>query len=624
MLTDSKYEFDVEAHRAQLIPLLKVILDAPRRLNPREHQQLMRRYPKPAGEGFYSLANLVDAWRAFAGQDGLPVYDEALLYKLRRKPVRTLSGVTPLTLLTKPFPCPGTCIFCPNDVRMPKSYLADEPGAQRAEKNAFDPYLQTWTRLQTYHNLGHSTDKIEIIILGGTWSFYPETYQLWFVRRIFDALRDFGQGVDRRGEAVAALRGKSMFAGEPVSNVTILGRAMSASYNQTVQQIYADEMNRSRGLAEQIALGERERGIADEYATWHELEAAQRENERAKCRAVGLVIETRPDHISEAEVIRLRRLGCTKVQIGFQSLNDTVLALNKRGHDVAATRRAVKLLRRAGFKIHAHWMPNLYGSSPSADLEDYERIFGDPDFRPDELKIYPCSLIESAELMQQYEAGEWRPYSHDELLELLVACFKLTPEYCRLTRVIRDIPGTDIVDGNKVTNFRQLVEREMARQGAKSADIRAREIRVKAVGERDLRLDEQSYSTSAGEEIFLQFITEERDIAGFLRLSLPALHAEPLTPELSNCAMIREVHVYGLALGIGSAMAGRAQHAGLGRRLIERAVELAAARGFKRLAVISSVGTREYYRRRGFSDGRLYQLRDLTAAAAQVSPLPLE
>ena len=155
MLDDRKYAFDAEAHREQLIPLLKIILGAPGRLSPREHQQLMRRYPKPDGAGFYSLANLVDGFRVFAGQVGLPAYDEAHLFKLRRKPVRTLSGVTPLTLLSKPFPCPGTCIFCPNDVRMPKSYLADEPGAQRAEKNAFDPYLQTWMRLQTYHNLGH-------------------------------------------------------------------------------------------------------------------------------------------------------------------------------------------------------------------------------------------------------------------------------------------------------------------------------------------------------------------------------------------------------------------------------------------------------------------------------------
>lgn len=620
----SRYQFDTEAHRDRLIPLLKIILDAPRRLSSREHQQLMRRYPRPAGEGFYSLANLVDAWRAFAGQDGLPEFDEAQLYKLRRKPVRTLSGVTPLTVLTKPFPCPGTCIFCPNDIRMPKSYLADEPGAQRAEKNAFDPYLQAYMRLHTYHNLGHSTDKIEIIILGGTWSFYPETYQIWFIKRILDALHDFGKGIDGREAAAAALRERSMFAGEPVSNMTIQGALMTTSYNQTVQEIYAEEMVRSRGIAAEIANGLRERSIADEYASWSELEAAQRENEKAACRAVGLVIETRPDHISEQEVIRIRRLGCTKVQIGIQSLSDRVLAMNKRGHDVAATRRAIKLLRKAGFKIHAHWMPNLYGSSPGDDLDDYERLFGDRDFKPDELKIYPCSLIESAELMQQYQAGEWQPYAHDELLNLLVECFKRTPEYCRLTRVIRDIPGTDIVDGNKVTNFRQLVERELAARGERSVDIRAREIGVKPVNQADLRLDRFSYESCIGDEIFLQVITDERDIAGFLRLSLPRSGETPLTEELRGAAIIREVHVYGLAIGIGSEQAGRAQHVGLGTRLIEKAAEIAAARRFRRLAVISSIGTRAYYRARGFSDGELYQFRDLDLSATRDAASPLE
>ncbi len=620
----NRYKFEAEAHRERLVPLLKIILQAPGRLSSREHQQLMRRFPKPAGEGFYSLANLVDAWRAFAGQDGLPAFDEALLYKLRRKPVRTLSGLTPVTVLTKPFPCPGTCIFCPNDIRMPKSYLADEPGAQRAEKNAFDPYLQTTMRLRTYHNLGHSTAKIEIIILGGTWSFYPETYQIWFVKRILDALHDFGQGIDRRAEARAALRERSMFSGEPVSNVRLQGALMTASYNQTVQEIYAAEMLRSRGMAQEIASGLRQRSVADEYASWAELEAAQQENETAACRAVGLVLETRPDHISAEEVIRIRRLGGTKVQIGIQSLNDRVLSLNKRGHDVAATRRAIKLLRKAGFKIHAHWMPNLYGSTPEADLADYERLFGDRDFRPDELKIYPCSLIESAELMQQYQAGDWRPYSHDELLALLVGCFKRTPEYCRLTRVIRDIPGTDIVDGNKVTNFRQLVERELARRGEGSVDIRAREIGVKRVTESDLRLERRTYESSIGEEIFLQFITAKRDIAGFLRLSLPLDALKPLTAELRGAAMIREVHVYGLALGIGSAETGRAQHVGLGRRLLDEAAAIAAGRGCRRLAVISSMGTREYYRKRGFYDGELYQFRDLDMSATRDAASPLE
>ena len=614
MLKDRKYDFDAHAHRERVIPLLRIILASPGRLSPREHQQLMRRYPKPGGAGFYSLANLVEAWRIFAGADGLPPYDEGLLYKLRRKPVRSMSGVTPLTVLTKPFPCPGTCIFCPNDVRMPKSYLADEPGAQRAEKNAFDPYLQAWMRLATYHNLGHPVDKIEIIILGGTWSFYPESYQIWFIKRIFDALHDFGKGIDGRPQVMEALRAQSQFTGQPVSNVSIAGLELAESYNQTVQRIYAAEMHRSRGLAEQIARQERLPGPADEYASWAQLEAAQRENEGAACRSVGLVIETRPDHISRDEVVRIRRLGCTKVQIGIQSLNDRVLTLNKRGHDVAATRRAIRLLRGAGFKIHAHWMPNLYGSSPAADLADYQRLFSDPDFRPDELKIYPCSLIESAELMQQYQAGAWQPYSHDELLELLVSCFKRTPEYCRLTRVIRDIPGTDIVDGNKVTNFRQLVERELERRGETCPDIRAREIRGQAVESGELRLDRLSYVSSIGEEIFLQLITDQRRIAGFLRLSLPGRDAEPLLEELRGCAIIREVHVYGLALGIGEAQAGRAQHSGLGRRLIEEAAAIAAQRGYEWLAVISAIGTRQYYRRRGFVDGALYQVRDLRPA----------
>ena len=607
----NKYDFDVEAHRAQLLPLLRHILRQPRRLEPREHQQLMRRHPKPDGAGFYSLANLVDAWRAFAGQDDVPAFDEAQLYKLRRKPVRSLSGVTPLTVLTKPFPCPGTCIFCPNDVRMPKSYLADEPGAQRAEKNAFDPYLQAWMRLQTYHNLGHSTDKIEIIILGGTWSFYPETYQIWFVKRIFDALHDFGSGRDERETVLAALQTRSQFTGAPITEFTLQGEALTESYNQAVSGLYAAEMQRSRGLAQEIAAGMHPRSPVDEYASWDELAAAQRHNETAACRAVGLVVETRPDHISADEVIRIRQLGCTKVQIGFQSLDDRVLSMNKRGHDVATTRRAVKLLRLAGFKIHAHWMPNLYGSSPANDLADYARLFDEADFRPDELKIYPCSLIESAELMQPYRAGKWRPYTHEELLDLLVACFERTPEYCRLTRVIRDIPGPDIVDGNKVTNFRQLVERELTRQGKRSRDIRAREIGRRPVQAGDLQLDCQRYRSSIGEEVFLQFITAERAIAGFLRLSLPHAHQAPLLEELRGCAMIREVHVYGLALGIGAADAGRAQHAGLGKRLIDAATQLAAAQGFQRLAVISAVGTRAYYRRRGFVDGELYQIRDL-------------
>jgi elongator complex protein 3 len=234
-------------------------------------------------------------------------------------------------------------------------------------------------------------------------------------------------------------------------------------------------------------------------------------------------------------------------------------------------------------------------------------MFNDPDFCPDELKVYPCSLIESAELMQYYEDGRWRPYEYDELLHVLTESFMQTPEYCRLTRVIRDIPGTDIVTGNKLTNFRQIVENELKKRGQRSPDIRAREIRHRPVGVPELHLDEVWYESSMSDEVFLQYITDERDIAGFLRLSLPT--EPPITDELEGAAMIREVHVYGQAVNIGESETGRAQHAGLGTQLIERAVEIAQARGYRRLAVISAVGTRGYYRKRGFVDGELYQVR---------------
>ncbi len=602
-----KQAIDLQTHREPLLRILTAVVTKPD-ISRKQLDQLLRDYPK-GHDGTYSRDDLILAYRTFAGHS-LPPYEQAVLERLRRKPIRTSSGVTPVTVLTKPYPCPGECIFCPNDVRMPKSYLSDEPGAQRAEQNSFDPYLQTYTRLQSYHNTGHPTDKIEIIVLGGTWSFYPESYQIWFVKRIFDAMHDFGKGIDGRQIVEDALLGKSqLHPDRNTTTATIDGLHIEKRYNLVVQMVYKDEMLRSTDLAQAIGRGELERSPVDEYATWAELEAVHLENETAPCRSVGLVIETRPDHISVDEVLRVRRLGCTKVQIGFQSLNDDVLKMNKRGHKVAATRRAVKLLRQAGFKIHAHWMPNLYGSSPDADIADYKLMFDDSDFRPDELKVYPCSLIDSAELMLRYQDGTWKPYTHDELLHVLTASFMLTPEYCRLTRVIRDIPSTDIVDGNLMTNFRQVVENELAKTGERSNDIRAREVRFQAIEAVDLHLDELWYNGSSSDEVFLQYITESRDIAGFLRLSLPKEPA--ITDELAGAAMIREIHVYGQSLELGANEAGRAQHLGLGKQLIERAVELAREHGYMRLAVISAIGTREYYRKRGFTDGQLYQVRTL-------------
>ena len=575
----SRFAFRPARYERQIAPLVRELL-ALDEVDPATLQRLLRRHPKD-GRGLFAKSEIVRAFRHLRRKHGWDVDEEGFVERLRMKPIRTLSGVAPVTVLTKPFPCPGECIFCPSDVRMPKSYLSDEPGAQRAAQHRFDPYSQTLSRLFAYHHNGHRVDKVELIVLGGTWSSYPQGYQRWFVTRCLEALNDFDP--ERRDRTHWRADGPDYAA---VAE-TVDGRSLNRTYNRIVSD-----------------LGER-LGDRDEEAAWSAVEAAQRRNEGAIARCVGLVLETRPDRLDLDEAVRMRRLGATKVQLGLQSLDDRVLALNRRGHDLAASRRAMTILRRVGFKIHAHWMPNLLGSSPARDLADFRRLFKDPHFRPDELKIYPCSLIESAELMAYYEDGRWRPYEHDELLEVLTGCLRSTPEYCRLTRVIRDIPGTDIVAGNRRTNFRQLAEEELARRGERSRDIRAREIGERPLGTSVVELRRLDYGSIGGREVFLQAVTPSDRLLGFLRLTLPAA-AGPL-PELAGRALLREVHVYGMLVGLGHRRGGRSQHRGLGRRLVAWAARIARRSGFTHLTVISGIGTRAYYRRLGFVDGELYQ-----------------
>lgn len=606
-------------------------LESSNPLTKKQFHQIQKKYSKSDGS-FWSKTELWAIYQQLAGTNGLSQIRADIQQHLQMKPTRTISGVAPVTVLTKPFPCPGKCIFCPNDVRMPKSYLSDEPGAQRAEKNYFDPYLQTYNRIEALHQMGHSIEKIELIILGGTWSYYPEPYQIWFIKECFRAMNEFGvhddqQVVRERYRAAEKALAAQSIAGRsdnPRVNQDRFGdqqliagrnRDTQAAYNQTVAQLY-NQPERLVGL--------------DQYqaATWVELAQEQLRNETAVSRNVGLVIETRPDNISPAEVIKIRRLGCTKTQIGIQSLQDEVLTKNHRGHDVAATRKAIGLLRQAGFKIHAHWMPNLYGSSPAADKQDYQLLFSDPDFKPDELKIYPCSLIESAELVEYYRKGLWQPYTEEELLDVLSYCFLETPGYCRLTRVIRDIPSPDIMVGNKKTNFRQLVENWLAKHKHTIREIRAREIRGRAHLTDQASTSALQYTTSVSEEYFLQVTVPDSEqqerLLAFLRLSLPKSDQEPLVSELNQAAMIREVHVYGQATALGQRQQDRAQHVGYGKQLIQLASELASQAGFKRLAVISAVGTREYYRKLGFSDGELYQFIDLptTVSDRAVTDIP--
>jgi elongator complex protein 3 len=348
----------------------------------------------------------------------------------------------------------------------------------------------------------------------------------------------------------------------------------------------------------------------EESTTWGQLEKVQEINETTKSRCVGLVLETRPDYITEEEIVRLRKLGATKIQIGVQSLDEKILRLNNRGHGIKETKKAFELLRLAGFKIHAHWMPNLYGSNPEKDIEDYKKLFGMEEFRPDELKIYPCSLIADTQLFNLYEKGKWKPYTEEELLYVLGRCLSLTPRYCRLTRVVRDISSDDIVDGNKKTNFRQIVQKHLEEKGTEMKDIRYREIRNKKVKESDLVMKVESYETTVSTEYFLEYITNEDEVAGFLRLSIPK--KKTFIKEIENTAIIREVHVYGSAVGIGKEEKGKAQHIGLGSKLIEKAEEISAKVGFKEISVISSIGTREYYKKKGYELRGLYQVKVLS------------
>ena len=234
-----------------------------------------------------------------------------------------------------------------------------------------------------------------------------------------------------------------------------------------------------------------------------------------------------------------------------------------------STRDAFRLLRLAGFKIHGHWMANLLGATPESDIEDYGRLWSDLAIRPDELKIYPCMLVENAELYEYWQRGEYQPYSEEQVRDVLIACMVQTPRWVRLNRVIRDFPTTNIVAGNKKANMRQIAQRKLEKRGLHLQDIRYREIRREQVGLKDLSMRIDSYTTDATMEHFISFETVDERIAGFLRLSLPDRSQPHPLLELENHAMIREVHVYGPALNLGDSSQGEAQHIGLGTQLVE-------------------------------------------------------
>lgn len=546
---------DARVYTPEQLQTARLVLEevkAGRRLD-----RALRSHPLPGGQ-LIAKHILVAAYRDLVARGEWPD-DPDFLPLIRMKPVRTLSGVSTVTVLTKEWPCPGRCVFCPTEAYMPKSYLADEPGAARAFQNKFDPYDQVQSRLAEYRAVGHPNDKIELLVLGGTWSSYKRSYQEWFIRRCFDAMNEDSLPEGSRDYQV-----------EP-----------------------PDEKNAPAAI------------------DLTRIRAAHTHNETANHRNVGLVIETRPDEITRDELVWLRQLGVTKVQMGAQSLDDRVLHLNLRGHTAADTLKATTLLRAAGFKIVLHWMPNLLGATLESDRADFARLWQEG-YAPDELKIYPTQLLQSAELYHYWQRGEYHPYSTEELVSLIADLKPTIPQYCRVNRIIRDIPSIHVVEGNKRTSLRQDVQNELKRRGQSCQCIRCREVKTHAVEYANLTLNDLVYSPSSAEEHFLNFTTPEDRIAGYLRLSLPAPAAPSMNlVDLEGAALIREVHVYGQSLPVGSEKEGAAQHIGLGTGLLQRAAEIARDKGYAKLAVIAAIGTRQYYASRGFKAGELYMVMDL-------------
>lgn len=480
--------------------------------------------------------------------------NELLEKFLKKSEIRTMSGVAIITSLTKPYPCPGQCVYCPKQAKMPKSYLASEPAAARALTLDFDPYEQMWKRVETLQQNGHPTDKIEFIIKGGSWQAYPLSYQFWFILRSIQAANDF-----------PSRKRSSMSVKEDFSTGILLKNLIKE----------------------------------------------QKKNESAKCRVIGLTTETRPDMISAETAKQMRDQGVTRVEIGAQATDDEILAKIGRGHTLEQTKNALLLLRQAGFKTDVHFMPDLPGSNPEKDVQMYKKLFSDPGLKPDMVKIYPCTVIESAPLFELFKKGKYRPYEEKELFEAILEMKKNTPRYCRISRLVRDIPAPEIRGGNSITNLRENLQKEMKKRGEKCLCIRCREIGRATAEAKKIKpkIFLEKYDTLGGEEIFLSFEDPKREtIFGFLRLRLPDKKSDneqiaklrKLLPQISDCAFVRELHVYGQMIEIGKKKKNAAQHQGLGRRLLLKAETIARQKGFKKLAVISGVGVRGYYRSCGY------------------------
>ncbi len=431
-----------------------------------------------------------------------------------RKPTKTISGITPVAVMLPPRKCRhGNCIYCPS-MNVPQSYTPKSPVVLRAKALDYDSYKQVVSRIKAFEVMNHPTDKIELIIMGGTFLEYPKKFQYDFIKGLYDGLN---------------------------------GRISK------------------------------------------NLEEAKMKNESVKHRCVALCIETRPDVCSKF-IGRMREFGCTRVELGVQIIDNKIYDFVKRGHKVDDVVNATRDLREAGFKIGYHLMPGLPGSNIKKDLKLFKKIFSDERFKPDQIKIYPCQVMPCSELEKLYWKGKYKPYSAEEIHKLLINMLKIIPRYCRVMRIMREIPSEYLVAGTKHIGIRKDVEDELRKDGVKLKEIRYREIGFNKENiNLDLKLKKTIYNASGGKEYFIEIVNKNDVLFGLARLRI-----------YNKNAIIRELHVYGQSLKLGEKSEIAGQHTGLGKWLINEAEKIAKKEKCKEIKIISGVGVRKYYVKLGY------------------------
>lgn len=441
--------------------------------------------------------------------------------KPKRKPTKTISGVTPLAVMLPPRPCPhGACLYCPS-LKAPQSYTPESPAVIRARACDYDAKKQIKARLQAFRIMGHPTEKIELIIMGGTFLSYPRDFQFQFIKDCYDAI------------------------------------------NNKI----------SKSLTE-----------------------AKRINETSKNRCIALCIETRPDYCSNDHIKDMLEWGTTRVELGVQAIDDEIYKRVNRGHKVKDVIEATKRLKKAGFKVGYHLMPGIPGSNPKKDLELFKKIFSSNNFKPDQIKLYPCQVLKGSGMEDLYFKGEYTPYTKDQTKEILIEMLRLTPRYCRIMRIMREIPPQYLVAGIVNIDLRKDIEEYIREKKIKINEIRFREVGFALRDNREIdyktKIKITKYKASNGTEYFLEVINKDNILFGLLRLRLEKDKKTPAT--------IRELHVYGPSLKISQKPNQEWQHKGLGRKLMTKAEEIARKKGYKKIRVISGIGVREYYRKLGY------------------------